>query len=583
MPQRRQLAAIMFTDMVGYTALMSRDELLAARLRRRHGDVLRKYHELHFGEIVQYFGDGTLSIFGSSVKAIQCAIEIQLALKEDPKVPLRIGIHSGELVWDNEGIYGSSVNIASRLESFAVSGAILTSKKVRNELSNQPDFQFQSLGIFELKNVPDPMEVFAIANEGLVIPAPKELEGKGKLISPSNTKKDFQKTSSLSPVHPPVVSQSGIVVNDILIDSICEDLALYSKDLDTELNKLELDIPSIKREIIDVFPTPIGEQLRILFTRSYISGSPDAMEYFSIPRLKQLANTHQVTLQFICFILMSQIWDEKHKNEDLKIPEEKLKVFTEFFSTNSKDFHQFDFGSLINALCEIFDGFQIPYFIEEFKGFKIHPEGDEQLHQAHHFFRSLRLDQSDNNNPEQIEEHCLEAERHLGTLLRKVAFLVKYELVTIKNIEIIKSRHELARFRHKQITLNRALTAANTGVAEIGVELNNFSDNKSVIFLKIDQKEINAYLNLSPFIIDENALNSEHSSKVFLFIYCDGENYYYQFLNNPTDKPLEISKNKHSRIKSQFDRFRREIFDHKNSTGKNDGKSKGGSRFIRKR
>jgi non-specific serine/threonine protein kinase len=180
--QRRQLAAILFTDMSGYTALMAKDEVLANQLRIRHRKVLNKYHKLHNGEILQYFGDGTLSIFPSALEAVDCAVNIQLEFQEDPKVPLRVGIHSGEVVWDDEGIYGSAVNIASRLESFAETGSVLISAKLQGELENHKSLVFQSLGLFELKNVPDAMEVFAVSHPGLVMPDKSTIKGKGNVL-----------------------------------------------------------------------------------------------------------------------------------------------------------------------------------------------------------------------------------------------------------------------------------------------------------------------------------------------------------------------------------------------------------------
>lgn len=183
---RRSLAAVMFTDMVGYTALMQEDEALALVRRKRHREVLEETHARFQGKIIQYFGDGTLSVFDSVVDAVRCGIEIQLALKEEPKVPLRIGLHTGDIVFSEEEIIGDGVNIASRLESFAVPGAILVSEKVEDDIRNHPDIQTESVGIFELKNVTKPMEIFAIANQGLVVPLAEEISGKGKLLRPEN-------------------------------------------------------------------------------------------------------------------------------------------------------------------------------------------------------------------------------------------------------------------------------------------------------------------------------------------------------------------------------------------------------------
>ena len=100
----RQLAAIMFTDMVGYTALMQKDEQLAKKMRDRHRSVLQSLISNHNGKILQYYGDGTLSTFGSVVDAVTCAEKIQQDLVQDPPVPLRIGIHSGDIVQDRKSV-----------------------------------------------------------------------------------------------------------------------------------------------------------------------------------------------------------------------------------------------------------------------------------------------------------------------------------------------------------------------------------------------------------------------------------------------------------------------------------------------
>jgi class 3 adenylate cyclase len=92
----RRLAAVMFTDIVGFTELMQKDEGLGLMKRARHKEVFEKYHQLYRGEIIQYWGDGTLSIFSNSVDALLCAIDIQKDLRTPVEVPLRIGIHVGD-------------------------------------------------------------------------------------------------------------------------------------------------------------------------------------------------------------------------------------------------------------------------------------------------------------------------------------------------------------------------------------------------------------------------------------------------------------------------------------------------------
>ena len=123
----RLLAAIMFTDMVGYTALMQEDEQKAKRNRDRHRQVLKDTVAAHQGKILQYYGDGTLAIFNSAIEAVEWAIRIQKKLQDGPKIPLRIGMHTGDIVYDAEGIYGDGVNVASRIEGLATSGSVLIS------------------------------------------------------------------------------------------------------------------------------------------------------------------------------------------------------------------------------------------------------------------------------------------------------------------------------------------------------------------------------------------------------------------------------------------------------------------------
>jgi len=176
--QIRQLAAVMFADMTGYTAMMQEDEFKAKTLRSRQKEVLDRFIPQYNGKVIQYFGDGTLSIFDSASEAVKAAIEIQKELRKDPVVDLRIGIHSGEVVLDKDGLFGDCVNLASRIETLAVPGAVFISDKVYDELRNQREFRAVSLGKFALKNVKRQVEVFAIKEKGLVLPSHAELDGK---------------------------------------------------------------------------------------------------------------------------------------------------------------------------------------------------------------------------------------------------------------------------------------------------------------------------------------------------------------------------------------------------------------------
>ena len=126
--QGRQLAAVMFCDMVGFTAAMQEDEQSALESRDRYRSVIENLHDEFGGEIVQYYGDGTLSIFSNSVDAVRCAIAIQRTLGEEPVVPVRVGLHVGDVVVEEHGLLGDAVNVASRIESFGQPGAVPLSR-----------------------------------------------------------------------------------------------------------------------------------------------------------------------------------------------------------------------------------------------------------------------------------------------------------------------------------------------------------------------------------------------------------------------------------------------------------------------
>lgn len=157
MNRSRKLAAIMFTDMQGYTALMQQNEEKAIQARDKHRKIFNSTTEKYNGTILQYYGDGTLSIFDSAIDAVECGIEMQLAFQQEPSIPVRIGIHQGDVIISDDEIIGDGVNIASRIESLSVAGSVFISEKVYDEIKNQESISATWLKMVKLKNVEKPM------------------------------------------------------------------------------------------------------------------------------------------------------------------------------------------------------------------------------------------------------------------------------------------------------------------------------------------------------------------------------------------------------------------------------------------
>ncbi|MBN2290223.1 MAG: adenylate/guanylate cyclase domain-containing protein [Candidatus Glassbacteria bacterium] len=162
MISKRKLLAIMFTDIIGYTDLMSKNEQTAIRVLRKNRKTIKSFLKRYGGEWLKEIGDGTLSSFPSVVNAVNCALAIQRSLKSDPEFSIRIGIHMGDVVIDGSDIYGDGVNIASRLEPLAQPGGICISGRVYNDIRNQPGLETVYLGKRRLKNVPQSLKIYNI-------------------------------------------------------------------------------------------------------------------------------------------------------------------------------------------------------------------------------------------------------------------------------------------------------------------------------------------------------------------------------------------------------------------------------------
>ncbi len=163
MSDTRRLAAIMFTDIAGYTAVMGADEPKALRvLAQSRALVLQLLPQFH-GTQIEDLGDGTLCSFQSALEAVQCARAIQESLRHDPDLRLRIGIHVGDVLFSSDQVIGDGVNVASRIHALAEPGGICMSEQVYDAIRNHPDIRATSLGERHLKNVNRAIKVYALS------------------------------------------------------------------------------------------------------------------------------------------------------------------------------------------------------------------------------------------------------------------------------------------------------------------------------------------------------------------------------------------------------------------------------------
>ncbi|MDZ4808621.1 MAG: adenylate/guanylate cyclase domain-containing protein, partial [Bacteroidota bacterium] len=172
MSQTRQLAAIMFTDIVGYTMLMGNDEQKAFELLNKNRQIQKPIIEQYNGRWIKELGDGVMASFNTVSDAVNAAIKIQEACNAANEFKLRIGIHLGEVVFENDDVFGDGVNIASRIQALAPPGGIWISESVHNNVSNKNDIDTEFVKVEQLKNVKEPVRIYQVKVEGVEAPEP---------------------------------------------------------------------------------------------------------------------------------------------------------------------------------------------------------------------------------------------------------------------------------------------------------------------------------------------------------------------------------------------------------------------------
>jgi adenylate cyclase len=160
---RRELAAIMFSDIASYTTIMGRDEQEGLDARNSHRELLRTILPRFNGRLLGDLGDGALSSFHSAIDAVNCARALQAATGNNAQFRIRVGIHVGDVLFSDNTVLGDGVNVASRIVALAEPGRICISERVYEEIRNQRGMVVRSLGNKSLKNVSRPIGVYVLS------------------------------------------------------------------------------------------------------------------------------------------------------------------------------------------------------------------------------------------------------------------------------------------------------------------------------------------------------------------------------------------------------------------------------------
>ena len=287
MSQSRQLAAIMFTDIVGYTALMGEDEKKAFELLYKNRQLQEPLIQKFNGTWIKELGDGVLASFLTVTEAVLCASEIQKACDDIPGLKLRIGIHQGEVLFENNDVFGDGVNIASRLQALAPIGVTWISESVYRNITNKKEIQTKFVGNHVLKNVKEPIRVYEI----ITYP--------GHTSSNNATKESNKKVPEKSIAVLPFVNMSNDPEQEYFSDGMAEEMLnslAHLKDLKVAGRTSSFQF---KGKNIDLHE--IGEKLNV---RTILEGS-----------IRKHGNKIRITAQLINVEDGFHLWSERYDRE----------------------------------------------------------------------------------------------------------------------------------------------------------------------------------------------------------------------------------------------------------------------------
>jgi adenylate cyclase len=293
--QQRRLAAILASDVVGYSRLMAQDEAGALeRLKILRRDLFDPCIAAHSGRIVKLMGDGTLVEFGSVVDAVQCAVAIQRGIlahgadtPEDRRIALRIGVNLGDVIIEGHDIYGDGVNIAARLQELAEPGGVYVSGTVLEHIGTRTDIVFEDRGEQRVKNIDRPLRVHSVRFEG----------GKAAPAASSAPVRQAERSASIAVL--PFANMSGDPDQDYFADGITEDII-------TELSRFR-PLFVIARNSTFAFKgtsTDVREIGRKLGVRYVVEGS-----------MRRAGNRIRITAQLIDAAAGNHLWAERYDRE----------------------------------------------------------------------------------------------------------------------------------------------------------------------------------------------------------------------------------------------------------------------------
>lgn len=357
--------------------------------------------------------------------------------------------------------------------------------------------------------------------------------------------------------------------NERLLDILFETFAQSNtavKKLWEEDKNLDEDREAIIGALLKALPAPISEQIRKLVMPSML-GATEGFDMPGLMRLEQIAQTYQITMDFIVFTLLAQIWEMSY-SENWQTSDSLRAALIEYLHLKPAERPDYDYFALIRTLEAAFPKENAALFITEFAELEAQFLANEAVENACFFLETLRR-QLVVAGAMNMQELCDRAERALADMFKALGYLGNYILATIRNIDVQKYRYKQdAQFEHLVMKWHGAIGMYDKEYRRQP----EFMDNRSVVLLRWNESgRENRFLNLSPFILDENTFEQVPDlslSKLYFFSNRKGETLYYKCINDPEgdiidldDPTFYVRKKKRTKFQLAKDQFQA-FFDH---------------------
>lgn len=361
------------------------------------------------------------------------------------------------------------------------------------------------------------------------------------------------------------------IPNELLFQALTEAVSTHSEELQL-LQGLEFAGKKIRPAqknlaIINSLPAPIAKQIQKL--KALVDVEDAGYDKVSMIRLEQLARTYQTTMDLLVFIMLSQLWETCIVKSQFYPPPALSREVLRYLNLSKEERHTFDYLDFLYRLRLLMPADEVIYFVNELEDIGQWATQDDKFRQACQFFHVLqqKLNKRD-IAPHEIAELCIHAEERLADCFLQLGFLAKYTLAAIDNIGVERYRYNTKpAFIHAVVMLSYV----SGGLTKEDIGMEQLLYNRSVVLLKLENDEIVDHLNLSPFIIDAIAFDkdkkeTDSANKVpnihfFQHYEIVTNTYFFEFVNNPKDEPLNISAGKYDVLKKQFDAFKKLLLD----------------------